>query len=363
MRIPHEPTDEELQRFQVIGMGEGHIGITAKTGSPLFIEQMNQAADLLLNGGPDIVQKRQLGSAMFVPLKAKGNVLGVMAVYTEKERVFTANERDLLITIGNQIGTAIENAILLEEVSRAEALEELDKLRTALLASVSHELRTPLTSIKGLASTLTQPDVEWDFETQQDFLKIIDRESDILTHIVEDLMQMSQMEAGIMTMEKTQCSITSIVYQLDDKLSDLASAHIFKIDVPTETPLVHADEIRIGEVITNLVSNAASYSEKGTQISLKAEETDRHIIVSVTDQGIGIPFEHVDKVFDRFYRLESGIARRRGGTGLGLSICKGIIESHNGKIWVKSVPGKGSTFSFSLPIADSTEVKFSEQTA
>ena len=317
MRIPGESIDEELEKFRVIKMGEGHIGITAKSGEPLFVETLTHAADLLLNGGPEMISKRQLGSAMFIPLKAKGNVLGVMAAFTEEKRVFTSDERELLITIGHQIGTAIENAQLLEEVSRAEALEELDKLRTALLASVSHELRTPLTSIKGLASTLTQPDVEWDTETQQDFLKIIDRESDILTHIVEDLMQMSQMEAGIMSMEKTRSNIASIVHQLGDKLSDLAVMHEF--------------------------------------------ETDNQIIVSVTDNGIGIPPEHMDKVFDRFYRLESGVARRRGGTGLGISICKGIVEGHNGEIWVKSTPDKGSTFSFSLPITDNSEMVSAEQ--
>ncbi len=362
MRVSAEPIDEDLEKFRVIKMGEGHIGITAKSGEPLFIEALDRAVDLLLNGGPEVISKRRLGSAMFIPLKTKGNVLGVMAVFTGEKRVFTSDERELLITIGHQIGTAIENTQLLEEVSRTEALEELDKLRTALLASVSHELRTPLTSIKGLASTLTQPDIEWDTETQQDFLKIIDRESDILTHIVEDLMQMSQMEAGIMSMEKTQSNITFIVNQLVDKLNGLTIAHEFEIEIPAETALIYADEIRIGEVITNLVANAASYSEEGTPIILRTDQTDGHIIVSVTDQGIGIPPEHVDKVFDRFYRLESGVARRRGGTGLGLSICKGIVESHDGSIWVKSTPDKGSTFSFSLPIADNSKMTSTERT-
>jgi len=225
-----------------------------------------------------------------------------------------------------------------------------DLLRTELLASVSHELRTPLTSIKGLASTLTQEDVEWDSETQKDFLKIIDRESDILTHIVEDLMQMSQMESGIMTMHKSPSSISAVASQLSDHLKELMRNHEFEMNIPQGMPQIYADQIRIGQVITNLVSNAASYSEEGTRITLKAKSQNGSIVVSVSDQGIGIANQHIDMVFDRFYRLESGIARRRGGTGLGLAICKGIVEGHDGKIWVESKLGEGSKFSFSIPI-------------
>ncbi|MBM4315839.1 MAG: ATP-binding protein, partial [Deltaproteobacteria bacterium] len=110
------------------------------------------------------------------------------------------------------------------------------------------------------------------------------------------------------------------------------------------------DEMRIGEIITNLVSNAAAYSDEGTRITLEAEAVDGHITLSVSDEGIGIPPEYIEKVFDQFFRLESGVARRKGGTGLGLSICKGIVKAHSGEIWVESEPGKGSVFRFKLPV-------------
>jgi len=122
--------------------------------------------------------------------------------------------------------------------------------------------------------------------------------------------------------------------------------------VSSTLPPIYVDEIRIGQVVTNLISNATAYSEQGTKIVLEAHRSDQEIVVSVTDQGIGIPSEYIDKVFDRFYRLESGIARKIGGTGLGLSICKGIVEQHDGRIWVQSTPDGGSKFSFSLPIAE-----------
>ncbi len=244
-----------------------------------------------------------------------------------------------------------------EATARAKALEELDSLRTALLANVSHELRTPLTSIKGIASTLIQPDVEWDSETQQDFLHIINRESDSLNHIVNDLMQMSQLEAGIMKMSKTECSLAVTMANIREQLKYLIRNHNFQTNIPPDIPLIYADEVRIGEVITNLVSNAVSYSEKGTSIKLEAFNNENTVTITVTDEGIGIPAYHLDKVFDRFYRLESGVARRRGGTGLGLSICKGIVEAHGGKIWVESTVGKGSKFSFSLPVPANSLIK------
>lgn len=353
MRLQRGMDDDEVEALDGIAIGEGIGGAVAQSGEPMFVESLQDSIESIQEGAADVVRKYQLKSAMFVPLKTRGEVLGVMSAITRQDRVLTSEERGLLITIGHQISTAIENAQLMEEASRAQALEELDRLRTALLASVSHELRTPLTSIKGIASTLTQPDVQWDEETQHEFLKIIDKETDTLTHIVNDLMQMSQIEAGIMQLERTKITVSAIVSQLRDQLKHVVSNHEFEMDVPRGLPAIYADEVRIGEVIINLVSNAAAYSEPGTRITLRVKRVDDEIVVSVTDQGIGIPAEHRSKVFDRFFRLESGVARRRGGTGLGLSICKRIVESHGGKIWVESKVGVGSKFTFSIPIAQS----------
>jgi PAS domain S-box-containing protein len=345
--------EEELKEISTINLEESVVSsIMGQSWEPMFIETLSDLFGSIPEKASNRAIEQEPSSGMIVPLKARGEVVGIMGASTRNERVFSPEERELLITIGHQIGTAIDNAQLMEEASRAEALEELDHLRTELLASVSHELRTPLTSIKGLASSLTQPDVEWDEDTQNDFLRIIDRESDILTHIIEDLMQMSQMEAGIMKMDMAKSTISAIVSQLSANLANLIKKHQFEIEIPRNLPQVYVDQIRIGQVITNMVSNAASYSEEGTRIVLEAGKVNGEVVISVTDQGIGISSQHIDKVFDRFYRLESGVARRRGGTGLGLSICKGIAEEHGGRIWVTSKPGQGSKFSFSLPIIE-----------
>jgi len=270
-------------------------------------------------------------------------------VRTSSKPIF---EGELVVGVRGVLADVTERKQVEEEVSRTRELEEINRLRSALLASVSHELRTPLAAIKGIADTLIQPDVEWDAETQLDFLRTINRESDTLTHIVEDLVHMSQLEAGIMKMEKMPSILSAVTIKLRDQLRILADKHELEINVPRNLPIINIDEIRIGEVITNLVENAASYSEEGTRITLEAQATEDEIIISITDEGIGIPAQHIDKIFDRFYRLEAGVARRRGGTGLGLSICKVIVEEHGGRIWAASELGKGTKFSFSLPIAE-----------
>ncbi len=239
-----------------------------------------------------------------------------------------------------------------EEAAKVTVLEEVDRLRRALIASVSHELRTPLASIKGMADSLIQPDVQWDKETEQDFLRSINKESDTLTHIVNDLVQMSQLDAGMLTMNKAPSTLSALIIHLRNQLLELTCNYELEIKVSRDLPPVDIDETRIGEVITNLVSNAVAYSDGGSQIYLEADTKDDKIVISVTDEGQGIPQDQLIRVFDRFHRLEPGIARRRGGTGLGLAICKEIVEGHNGEIWVESELQKGSKFSFTLPVLE-----------
>lgn len=321
-----------------------------ESGQPAYVESMDDAGEGIGAEDRDMMRRAGVRSGMFVPLRAGGDVVGVMAAATGAERTFAPEERDLLITIGHAVSTAIHNALLLEAASRARTLEEIDRLRTALLASVSHELRTPLTSIKGIASTLLQPDIQWDDETRMDLLKSLDRSTDRLTRIVDDLMDMSQLEAGVMRMDKREVSVSAIVSQLEGQLRDMAPEHDLVIEVPSSMPLVYGDEVRIGQVIINLVANAVAYSEEGTSIVLAARHVDEGIIVSVEDMGVGIPREDLDNVFNRFYRLQSTAHRYKAGSGLGLSISKGIIEAHGGRIWVESRVGQGSKFSFSLPV-------------
>ncbi len=239
--------------------------------------------------------------------------------------------------------------VLLEEASNARALRELDSMRTELLANVSHELRTPLAAIKGFASSLLQPDISFDDETRKSFIQTIDSEADRLSQLIDDLLLMSKIEAGVFKAKKEWYEMSEIVNAIKDRLLHIAIKHNLRIMLPENLPPVFIDGPRIGEVITNLVENAVKYSPEGSDIRIEVELSGKEIITHVTDRGIGIPKEYQSMVFDRFNQLSSKNGHRKS-SGLGLSICRGIIESHGGKIWVESEPGKGSNFNFSLPI-------------
>ncbi len=285
-----------------------------------------------------------------VPLMILGECIGIMGVTTVSQRDFTSMEIDLLIAIGREIAISVQNARLYEEESSSRALRELDTMRTEFLANVSHELRTPLAVIKGSANSLLQPDVNFDEPTWREFLQSIDKDADRLNRLVDDLLMMSRLESGALEVRKQKRNLADVVASVRDRLNSLAARHRLEIDIPGNVSPVTVDEGQIGEVLTNLVENAVKYSGENNRIIIKACPNHDHVVVSVTDEGTGIPPELHHKVFDRFFQVANRSGKgNRMGTGLGLAICRGIIEAHGGKIWVESEMDKGATFSFSLP--------------
>ena len=258
--------------------------------------------------------------------------------------VFPLCDEDL-----GRLGTGI----LLRDITRER---ESDAMKAQLLSTVSHELRTPLASIKGFATTLLRQDVKWDEATQRDFLRIIEEETDRLAEIIDNLLDMSQIEAGALRITKEPTQLRQMIREVVDEMRMRTEAHYFVVDLPAELPRVLVDPRRIRQVLHNLIGNAIKYS-KGGQITVACEvEGDHqgdlgHVVVSVSDQGDGIPPQYLDRIFERFFQIDGASTRRVGGSGLGLSISRGIIEAHEGKIWVESVVGQGSTFRFTLPRA------------
>jgi len=315
-----------------------------KQAVPTIIDNLTDASETSLV--PLVNEGYQ--SYACVPLTTAGERIGVMGIATYPRRNFTPREVELLIAIGREISIAVRNSQLYEEASSARALRELNALRTELLANVSHELRTPLAAIKGSASSLLQPDVSFDEETLHEFLQTIDKEADRLNLLIEELLVMSRLEAGALEVKKKWHSVAEVVESIKDRLYTLVPKHRLRLLVPSNLPPVAIDDIRIGEVLSNLVDNAAKYSDEGTQITIEAKRNGKGVIVSVTDEGIGIPPELHQKIFERFYQVEDPVLGHRAGTGLGLCICHGIIEAHGGKIWVETEPEKGAKFSFSL---------------
>jgi K+-sensing histidine kinase KdpD len=313
---------------------------------PIILNQLKNTTDRIGN----VLNQNGYRSALALPVSASNQPEGLMLVATLTKHIFTPLEVNLFKAITRETAYAIKNKQLFEEASKARALQELDKMRTELLANVSHELRTPLAAIKGFASSLLQPDITFDDETRTSFIQTIDSEANRLSHLIDDLLLMSRIEAGSYKAKKEWYEMSEIVGSIRDRLYNIAIKHNFRINLPDNLAPVMVEGSRIGEVITNLVENAVKYSPEGTDITLILEQNGKEIITHVRDQGMGIPEDAQSKVFERFYRHSSG--EKRKGFGLGLCICKGIVESHGGRIWVQSQPGRGSTFSFSLPIPD-----------
>ncbi len=246
--------------------------------------------------------------------------------------------------------------LLLRDITHEK---ELDRLKSQLLSTVSHELRTPLASIKGFATTLLRQDVAWDDDTQREFLAIIDEESDRLAELIGNLLDMARVEVGTLRVEPEPTSLRPIVEETVETFRMMTSQHQFQIEMPRHLPPVMADPRRVRQVLRNLLENAVKYSPAGGSIVVAVEVYPDVVQIGVTDRGIGIQPDHLDRIFDRFYQVDNASTRKVGGSGLGLSICKAIVEAHKGRIWVESRVGIGSSFYFTLPLAGDS--RFSEE--
>jgi PAS domain S-box-containing protein len=236
-----------------------------------------------------------------------------------------------------------------ERKQAEEKLRQIDRMKSEFLSNVSHELRTPLQSISGFARLMLRGEVP-DPETQQEFLQIIDSESQHLGNLINSLLDMSRLESGRFEINKRLLPIRDTIVDAVRSFHSLARDKniVLGEDIPENLPEMEADGDRLRQVVINLLSNAIKFSDPGSSIAVKAESRNGELLFQVTDHGIGIPEEAISHLFERFYRAEDKLAR--GGTGLGLYISKQIIEAHSGHIRAESKVGKGSTFSFTLPL-------------
>jgi PAS domain S-box-containing protein len=228
-------------------------------------------------------------------------------------------------------------------------LKEAEEAKTTFLAGMSHELKTPLSLILGYAETLGRTDVEWDPKTLKESLAIIREEAEHLTHLVNNLLDAARIEAGGLPLHFSEVRLDQLAERLVSEFRLLDRDHLWAVDFPPDFPLVRADPERIRQVIHNLLSNAAKYSPRGGLIQVAGWVEDERVGVSVSDEGEGIPFELQERIFERFYRGEGQRARRVQGAGLGLYMARAIMEGHGGRIWVESMPQRGTTFYFTLP--------------
>lgn len=262
----------------------------------------------------------------------------------DEERIYQAQTALVRGEDQNVIGAVA----ILTDITEIRSIE---RMKTAFVSTVSHELRTPLTSIKGFISTLLQ-DVEgfYDKDTVHEFYTIIDQECDRLTRLISDLLNVSRIEAGrALDLNPGPVTVSEIVDKVVATQKSYTSRHEFTVELEDDIPTIVADSDKVDQIFTNLVSNSIKYAPNGGMITISAKKSNGAIQMAVSDQGMGIPKEHLDKVFDRFHRIDNRDTRKVGGTGIGLYLVKALVEAHGGKIWVESEVGKGSSFIFELP--------------
>jgi len=320
-----------------------------------------------------ISQEFKVRDFVIAPIIPKEGNKGLFFVGTLNLDIsLTEGDEELITIFGNQIGQALENARLFEKTWRAQqelenkveertrdlqmALNEvkiISRRKTDFISAVSHELRTPLTSIKGYASILLAGKLGDIPEEVRLRLDKINRHSDELTHLVNDLLDISRIESGKITMKLEPQDIRNTLASVIDLLGvQLKERQIeFSSNIPDNAFMVLADATQINRVFINLIGNALKFTPPNGKIIVNSRKNDGQIQIDVTDTGCGIPEEAQDAIFEEFYRVDNLINQQVKGTGLGLSLVKHIIEAHGGRIWVTSKFNSGATFSFALPCA------------
>jgi PAS domain S-box-containing protein len=227
---------------------------------------------------------------------------------------------------------------------------ELDHMKSRLISTVSHELRTPLASIKGYATTLLADDVEWDLASQREFLEIISSETDRLSAMVTDLLDLSKIEAGSLTINRSEAYLEEIVSLASQRSYPRPDGRL-RVNIPPNLPVLQIDKRLIEAVFRNLIENAIKYAGEDSPITITAELKNEDLVVYVQDEGPGVPVQYQERIFESFFRPQESSLQRPSGFGLGLTICKGFIESHGGRIWIEPC-SVGACVAFSLPLND-----------
>jgi PAS domain S-box-containing protein len=226
---------------------------------------------------------------------------------------------------------------------------EADEIKSTFISVISHELKTPVALIKGYADTLMRQDACWDPETATDGLTVIVEEADRLNALIDNLLDASRLEAGALPLEMSDVALDALAARVADRFRTQTDKHEIVVRFPDGFPLVQGDQVRLEQVLNNLVSNAIKYTPQGGRIEISGQAKPSALVVTVSDTGEGIPIEEQTRVFERFYRGARERRRRTPGAGLGLYLAKAIVEAHGGSMRLESRPGEGAAFSFALP--------------
>jgi len=294
-------------------------------------------------------------SGVYLPLKTEGEVLGVLGTeLSQQEKYLLPEQRNLLEALAGLAALAIGRLKFAGEAQKIRNLEESERLSSTLYNSISHDLRTPLSSIIGAVTSLLDGDGIYTPDQHRSLLQNIKHGALRMNRLVSNLLDMARLESGLIKLHREWYDIQDIIGVVLRQYEGILDQRPLNINIPPDLPLLEADSALIEQVFANILDNAVKYSPPNSEISITVDKKDDEMQITVADKGKGLPPEHEDKVFDKFYRMHSpGYV---SGTGLGLSICKGIIEAHGGRIWAKNRPGGGELFIFTLPLKEPPSV-------
>jgi PAS domain S-box-containing protein len=257
-----------------------------------------------------------------------------------------------VFNVNDEEGSPIGRGIFFHDIT---ADRELDRMKSGLVSTVSHELRTPLAAIKGYVSTMLADDVEWDRTSQHEFLTIISDESDRLTNLVNNLLDLSRIEAGSLKLSREKCDIKETIERAA-KQAHLAPENSFEVQVQARLPKLYADPPRLESILRNLLENALKYGGESARIRVEVCRQEQDFLFRVIDDGPGIPEGEREHIFDSFYRVDDSLARLTSGAGLGLAICQGLVKAHGGKIWAEPRDA-GASIAFTIPARNGSPAK------
>jgi signal transduction histidine kinase len=327
---------------RTLPVDRGIVGRVIATGASQLV------ADTGLD--PDYVAwHREARSEMAVPLQAHGRLIGVVDVESGETGRFSADDLSMLERLASQIGLVISNARLLAtERATVERLRELDTMKTDFVAVTSHELRTPLTSIQGFIKTIRRPDLALGPGELQEFLAIVDRQTERLSRLVEGLLLTARIDAGTIDLQMESVEVSRV---LGETLEDLEPGRSrVQLALDPGLPRMVTDGQRLGQIARNLIENALKFSPDDSPVRVTAVREDESLLLEVSDRGSGIEPAELPHIFDRFHQVGGSMRRRGQGLGLGLYIVRNLVEALNGRVTVRSAPGEGSTFAVRIPI-------------
>jgi signal transduction histidine kinase len=353
----HSPELQAYMDSHPIPAGHGSV-----VGRAVMEGRIIHIHDVLADPDYKMTEAAKLGgirTMLGVPLLREGTPIGVIVLQRKAVRPFTERQIELVTTFADQAVIAIENVRLFDEIQdKSRQLEVASQHKSQFLANMSHELRTPLNAILGYTELMADGAYGEPSEKMLGILKRLEANGKHLLGLINDVLDLSKIEAGQLVLELSDYSVQEIAQTVRSTLEPLAADKklAFKVEVASQLPSGRGDGRRLTQVLINLVGNAIKFTDAG-EVAIKAEANNSSFHVSVRDTGPGISAADQAKLFQEFQQADNAITKKKGGTGLGLAISKRIIEMHGGKIWVESQPGQGSTFAFTLPVIVERQVE------